>query len=382
MLRSIVGQTSNECNEVSVSSQRAEHLQASDSSQRAEQPPSEDSVKHYRQSDSSERAERDRSSFDNITDIERPPRSRGESPTSIDINESQQYRDRSQSSKTYSRGRSRHWKRTNREFDRHRSRDRRSRHRSPERTHHRSSRSDGHHRSRRRDSPDESRRHRHSPARSQVRDDRNERSVGSFRSSDRNAENYFDQSRRDNDQINRQPLFVDYDSTPIQGVTSNLPSTRLEVNSTVQTVTSIRSVDSTTQSVRLEEPTLESGTTPTVENNSLVFSSQPYNTICYERADSKIKISQKSTRLHVLHGIANLNSVYHSYHHGEVIHPDFVLTFVNNLQLHYMSDSALRASCVDWKDWEREFFITKLQALYPQNPDAIDKTFLQAIKDW
>ena len=104
MLRSIVGQTSNECNEVSVSSQRAEHLQASDSSHSAEQPPLEDSVEQYRQSDSSERAERDRSSFDNITDIERPPRSRGTSPTSIDSGEGQPYRDRSQSSETYSRG--------------------------------------------------------------------------------------------------------------------------------------------------------------------------------------------------------------------------------------------------------------------------------------
>ena len=35
-----------------------------------------------------------------------------------------------------------------------------------------------------------------------------------------------------------------------------------------------------------------------------------------------------------------------------------------------------------WKEWERDFFISQLQALYPQNPDAIDKIFLQAIKDW
>ena len=47
-----------------------------------------------------------------------------------------------------------------------------------------------------------------------------------------------------------------------------------------------------------------------------------------------------------------------------------------------MGDSALRASCIDWKEWERDFFISQLHALYPQNPDAIDKTFLQAIKDW
>ena len=162
-------------------------------------------------------------------------------------------------------------------------------------------------------------------------------------------------------------------------MTSNPPSARLEVNSTVQTVTA---VDSTTQSVTVEEPALESGTTSTVDNNSLVFSSQPHYTIRYERADSQIKISQKSPRLHVLQVIATLNSVYHSYHHGEVIHPDFVQTFVNNLQLHHMGDSALRASCVDWKDWKRDFFISQLRALYLQNPDAIEKTFLQAIKDW
>ena len=112
---------------------------------------------------------------------------------------------------------------------------------------------------------------------------------------------------------------------------SNLPSNRLEVNSTVQTVTSIPAVDSTTQSVKMEEPTLEFDITPTIDNNSLVFSSQPQNTIRYERADSQIKISQKSTRLHVLQVIANLHPVYHSYNHGEVIHPDFVQKFLDNL---------------------------------------------------
>ena len=75
---------------------------------------------------------------------------------------------------------------------------------------------------------------------------------------------------------------------------------------------------------RVEEHTFDSGTTLQIGNNGLVFSSQPHNTINYERADSQIKISQKSTRIHVLQVIANLSSVYHSYHHGEVIHPDSV----------------------------------------------------------
>ena len=253
-------------------------------------------------------------------------------------------RSRSQSSEKYSRGRSRNRKRSNRDLDHHRSRDRRSRHRSPERSDHRSSRSDGHRRSRRSDSRDESSRHRRSPARNQAGNDRNDRSGGTYRPSDRNAELQYDQSRRDDNPNKGQPLFVDYDSTPIQVLPSNLPSTRLEANPTVQTVTSIPAVDSTTQSARVEEPTLKSGTTPTVENNSLVFPSQPHNTIRYERADSQIKINQISTRIHVLQVIANLNSVYH---HGEVIHLDFVQTFVDNLQLHHLSDSTLRASCVD-----------------------------------
>ena len=141
MLRSAVGTTSNELNEVSVSSPGAEHLPASDSSHSAEQPSLEVSVEQNRQSDSRDRAEHDRSSFDDIPDIERQPRSRGTSPTSIDSGRGQPMRSRSQSSETYSRGRSRNRKRSNRELDHHRSRDRDSRHRSSERSHHRSSRS-------------------------------------------------------------------------------------------------------------------------------------------------------------------------------------------------------------------------------------------------
>ena len=368
MLRSIVGHTSNDFNEISVSSQSAEQFQASVS---VEQPSSEVSVEQLRLSAS---VEQDRSSFDDLTEIQRPPRSGGNSPTSIDIGEGQHYRDRSQSSETSSRGRSRHRKRSKREY-RHHSRDRKSRHHSSERRHsHRSSRSDGHSRSRRHDSREESGRRRHS-------DDRDERSGGRYRSSDRNVGNNDDRSRRDKDPNDGQPLFVGYDSTPIQGMTSSLPNPQLEANSTVQ-IALVPALEPTTQTVRVEEPTLDSGNTTQIDNNGPVFSSQPHNTIRYERADSQIKISQKSTRVHVLQVIANLNSMYHSYHHGEVIHPDFVQEFVDTLQLHHMGDITLRASCIDWKEWKREFFISQLHALYPQNLDAIDMTFHQAVKDW
>ena len=102
---------------------------------------------------------------------------------------------------------------------------------------------------------------------------------------------------------------------------SNLPNLQQEVTSNVQN-TSVPALESNIQSVRVEEHTLDLGTATTVDNNSLVFSSLPHNTIHNERADSQIKITQKSTRLHVLQVITNLNSVYHSYHHGEVTHPD------------------------------------------------------------
>ena len=64
---------------------------------------------------------------------------------------------------------------------------------------------------------------------------------------------------------------------------------------------------------------------------------------------------------------------------GEVIHPDLVPQFVDNLQLHHMSDIA---SCVNWKEWKRDFFISEPHALYPQNQDDIDMIFLQAVKNW
>ena len=81
MPRSIVGQTSNNFNEISVSRQSAEQFQASGS---VEQPSSEVSL------------EQDRSSSDDFTEIQRPPRSGANSPTSIDIGGGQHYRDRSQ----------------------------------------------------------------------------------------------------------------------------------------------------------------------------------------------------------------------------------------------------------------------------------------------
>ena len=101
---------------------------------------------------------------------------------------------------------------------------------------------------------------------------------------------------------------------------SNLPNPRLEANSTVQ-IAAVPALESSIQNVRVEEHTLDSGTTTQIDNNGLVFASPPHNTINCERADSQIKISQKSTRIHVLQVIGNLNSVYHSYHHGEAYIP-------------------------------------------------------------
>ena len=63
-----------------------------------------------------------------------------------------------------------------------------------------------------------------------------------------------------------------YDSTPIQGMTSRLPNPQLEAYSTAQ-IASVPALEPTTQTVRVEEPTLDSGTTTQIDNNGPVISS-------------------------------------------------------------------------------------------------------------
>ena len=56
--------------------------------------------------------------------------------------------------------------------------------------------------------------------------------------------------------------------------------------------------------------------------------------------------------------------------------------FLNQLQLHYKNDATMRDSCEEWQDWGVDEFITNLEALWPQNPEPTDMTFLQAVKAW
>ena len=42
----------------------------------------------------------------------------------------------------------------------------------------------------------------------------------------------------------------------------------------------------------------------------------------------------------------------------------------------------MRDSCEEWQDRGVDKFITNLEALWPQNPEPTDMTFLQAVKAW
>ena len=107
-----------------------------------------------------------------------------------------------------------------------------------------------------------------------------------------------------------------------------------------------------------------------------------FNTVRYERADALKQVSFKTTRAEVLQIIANLRSVFSTYHHSECIAVEYRETFVNQLQLHYKNDATMRDACEEWQDWGVDKFISNLEALWPQNPEPTDMTFLQAVKAW
>ena len=108
----------------------------------------------------------------------------------------------------------------------------------------------------------------------------------------------------------------------------------------------------------------------------------PFNTVRYERADALKQVSFNTTRAEVLQIIANLRSVFSTYHHSECIAVEYRETFLDQLQLHYKTDATMRDSCEEWQDWGVDKFIANLEALWPQNPEPTDMTFLQAVKAW
>ena len=42
----------------------------------------------------------------------------------------------------------------------------------------------------------------------------------------------------------------------------------------------------------------------------------------------------------------------------------------------------MRDACEEWQEWGVDKFISNLEALWPQNPEPSDMTFLRAVKAW
>ena len=73
-----------------------------------------------------------------------------------------------------------------------------------------------------------------------------------------------------------------------------------------------------------------------------------FNTVRYERALKQV--SFKTTRAEVLQIIANLRSVFSTYHHSECIAVEYRETFLNQLQLQFKNDATMCDSCEEWQD--------------------------------
>ena len=190
-------------------------------------------------------------------------------------------------------------------------------------------------------------RRRRSPARNQVGDDRNERCDGNYRLSDRNIENYVDRSRKDHS--DGQPLFVDYDSTPIQGVTSDLPKPRLEGKYTAQ-ITAVPALESSIQNVRGgTHPQFGHHTANRQQWSCLFVSTSQHDMLraCGLPDQNIAKVDSRTcfaSNRKLEFGVPFVPS-----RRGHI--SNFVLKFVDNLQLHHMGDITLRASSyIKWKE--------------------------------
>ena len=94
-----------------------------------------------------------------------------------------------------------------------------------------------------------------------------------------------------------------------------------------------------------------------------------------------ILIYEDSRREVVQQCIANLMSTFHPYPHSEVIANSFPERFEDMLRWLYKTDKTNRDTCKNWSAWSREKFVEHLRLLYPQLPNAADKSYLEMIKE-
>ena len=74
-------------------------------------------------------------------------------------------------------------------------------------------------------------------------------------------------------------------------------------------------------------------------------------------------------------------SAFHLYPDSEVIASSFTDRFEDLLRWLYKTDKANRDTCKNWRAWSREKFVEHLRLLYPQLSNAVDKSYLEMIKE-
>ena len=102
----------------------------------------------------------------------------------------------------------------------------------------------------------------------------------------------------------------------------------------------------------------------------------------YERVPELARtiLKEGATQATILQVIANLkSSLFHPYHHTEMVHHMYEWTLLDRFQNLYSKDKIKRKECVNWKTWERENFIAHLEQLVSPT-GQVRETFLEAIK--
>ena len=98
----------------------------------------------------------------------------------------------------------------------------------------------------------------------------------------------------------------------------------------------------------------------------------------YERVPELARtiLKEGATQAIIRQVIANLKlSLFHPYHHTEMVHHMYEWTLLDRFQNLYSKDKIKRKECVNWKTWDRDNFIAHLEKLVSPR-----ETFLEAIK--
>ena len=102
----------------------------------------------------------------------------------------------------------------------------------------------------------------------------------------------------------------------------------------------------------------------------------------YERVPELARtiLKEGATQATILQVIANLkSSLFHPYHHTEMVHHMYEWTLLDRFQNLYSKDKIKRKECVKWKTWDRDNFLAHLEKhIFPTG--QVREMFLEEIK--